>query len=90
MTGHTFLPIKLGSNRCRTCGGWVDASYHSAELWSDVDREREAVRMAEEAEKMARLMRTPKGSVNEAAGLVERKSPLFFGSGQNPSLFGGR
>jgi hypothetical protein len=87
MTGHTFTPLKPGSNRCRVCGGWSDASYHSRELWSDVDKEREAARLRAQAERMSQTLRTPKANISEAAGRIERDSPLFFGTGDNPPLF---
>ena len=60
---------------------------HSQELWSDIDREREAVRLREAAEAMAAQLRTPQASVDKASGIIERESPLFHGTGDNPALF---
>jgi hypothetical protein len=25
---HKFIPLKPKSDRCKSCGGWADASYH--------------------------------------------------------------
>ena len=87
MPNHAFKPLQPGSNRCKSCGGWVDNPQHSRQLWSDVDREREDAKAAHEALEMAKQMRRPLGDVSEAAGIMERRSPLFYGKGSNPTLF---
>jgi len=84
---HAFKSLQPGSNRCKECGGWVDHIHHSRELWSDVDREREDAKAAHEALEMAKQMRRPLGDVSEAAGIMERRSPLFYGKGNHPALF---
>lgn len=43
---------------------------------------------AQAAELSAKLLE-PMGSIDNKAGRLERESPLFFGTGENPSLFGG-
>ena len=83
---HTFTPGKRGKN-CTICGGWEDHSCHSMELWSDVDHQREQVRLAEQAEGMSQKMRTPLNDISNATGILERESPLFYGTGSNPVLF---
>lgn len=84
---HAFQTRK-GSKNCATCGGWADASYHNMELWDNVDREREAVRQIEQAAQMSEQMRRgPLHDASIATGRIERDSPLFFGSGENPPLF---
>lgn len=87
MNPHPFRPIKSGSNRCATCGGWSDASYHSLELFTDADREREAARQAEEVQAMNARLRSTRASISHLAGNMERESPLFMGKGENPCLF---
>ena len=42
---------------------------------------------AHEALEMAKQMRRPLGDVSEAAGIMERRSPLFYGKGNHPTLF---
>lgn len=39
------------------------------------------------AEEMSAKLKMPLGDVSQAAGQIERESPLFFGSGLNPTLF---
>lgn len=83
---HVFQPRRKGGS-CVQCGGWADASYHNLELFTDADRERQAVLDRYNAEQMTRKLRTPLADVSKAAGILERESPLFFGSGNNPTLF---
>ena len=87
MPNHAFKSLQPGSNRCKECGGWVDHIHHSRELWSDVDRDLDEAKAAHEALEMAKQMRRPLGDVSEAAGIMERRSPLFYGKGNHPTLF---
>lgn len=50
------------------------------------DERMEAERNQQRAE-LEDLMRKPLGSVSKAAGEMERNSPLFYGTGDNPNLF---
>lgn len=59
----------------------------SLELFTDTDREREAARQLAEAAELTAKMRRPIKDVSMAAGIMERDSPLFFGTGNNPGLF---
>jgi hypothetical protein len=36
---------------------------------------------------MTEMMRTRKADISQAAGRMERESPLFMGKGDNPCLF---
>jgi hypothetical protein len=83
---HAFTPSKRGK-QCAICGGWPDASYHNLELFNDCDRAREAARLATEAEELTAKMRTPLKDISHATGILERESPLFYGTGSNPVLF---
>ena len=38
-------------------------------------------------EELSAKLREPKADVSAKAGEMERESPLFFGTGDNPSLF---
>lgn len=51
------------------------------------DSEREEARATAEREAMEARMREPLGSISSKAGRMERDSPLFYGSGDNPTLF---
>lgn len=46
--------------------------------------EAEQIAMKEQIED---VFRTPLGNLSRKAGNAERDSPLFFGTGSNPSLF---
>ena len=86
MTPHAFQPRRKGS-QCSICGGWPDHSDHNLELFSDADRLREEARQLAQAQELSAILRTPKASIDRASGILERESPLFFGSGSNPGLF---
>lgn len=83
---HAFRARPKGK-QCAVCGGWADASYHNLELFSDADRDRETARRAQETEEMNAKLRRPLKDVSQAAGLLEREAPLFFGTGINSTLF---
>ena len=52
-----------------------------------VDNEREEARELAYAEELTKILRSPKADVSEKAGRMEREAPLFFGTGENPTLF---
>ncbi len=52
------------------------------------DEERAAAAGEEQGRLLSEEMRRPKGDISAAAGRMERESPLFFGSGENATLFG--
>lgn len=49
--------------------------------------ERIAARGEYVAKQMSAKMLEPLGDVSRKAGRIERESPLFFGQGENPTLF---
>ena len=51
------------------------------------DKDRAAALAKAEADAMSATMREPKADISAKAGEMERNSPLFFGSGDNPGLF---
>ena len=51
-----------------------------------IDAQAEAVAELS-GEQLTAKMREAKAYVSRKAGEMERESPLFFGTGQNPSLF---
>jgi hypothetical protein len=83
---HAFKPNKH-HKQCETCGGWPDADYHNLELFSDADKLRQIARGEREAEELTAKMRTPLKDISHATGILERESPLFYGTGSNPVLF---
>lgn len=80
---HAFQPTKK-HRQCARCGGWPDASYHNLELFTGADQERQRVRDADEAERMAAQLKTSK-DVSHATAILENESPLF--AGEKPTLF---
>lgn len=51
------------------------------------DEDREQARAIAEAEELTAEMLKPLGDISAKAGRIERDSPLFYGTGDNPSLF---
>jgi hypothetical protein len=83
---HPFVTARR-SNRCLSCGGWPDAPCHSAELWTGTDLERIAARQIAQAQELSAEIRRPLKDVSRTTGIMERESPLFHGTGANPTLF---
>ena len=83
---HPFVTARK-SNRCLSCGGWPDASCHSKELWTGADRERIAAQGLAQAGELTAELRRPLKDVSRATGIMEMESPLFHGTGANPTLF---
>jgi hypothetical protein len=59
----------------------------TAELFAGTDAEREQARIEAEAEELIAEMRRPLADISAKAGRMERDSPLFYGTGENPNLF---
>ena len=72
---------------CASCGLPAGHSIHLLSLFEGTKKEQDAARAKAEAEAMTEIMRTPKEDVSGKAGRMERESPLFFGTGNNPGLF---
>ena len=51
------------------------------------DAEREEAAQIAIAEELTTVLRKPLGNIDSATGEMERDSPLFFGTGTNPTLF---
>jgi hypothetical protein len=91
---NTRVVAKVQPSRCLKCGkgsGFLkpfsEASYTLAGMES-ADKERSAARATAEREAMEERLKSAKGDIAARAGEMERNSPLFFGTGDNPSLFG--
>lgn len=53
------------------------------------DADRETIRQLTQAAELTAKMREPGRDISARSGEMERNSPLFFGTGDNPTLFGG-
>ena len=51
------------------------------------DQDRAAALGVSQAEELSAILRTPKADISGKAGRMEREAPLFFGTGENPTLF---
>ena len=51
------------------------------------DRDRAQAQAIQTGEDLTAELRRPKADISAAAGNIERNAPLFFGTGDNPSLF---
>ena len=51
------------------------------------DADRETIRQLTQAAELTAKMREPGRNIDARTGQMERESPLFFGSGRNPTLF---
>ena len=52
-----------------------------------VDQDRAEAAGIAQAEALTAAMLTPRASISTKAGKMERHAPLFFGTGDNPTLF---
>ena len=94
MTGHVFKPI--GANRmydwehCAVCNLLSENPIHIMTLpgCETADADRETARQLAEAEELSAAMRQPLADISAKAGKMEQHSPLFYGMGDNPTLFG--
>jgi len=53
----------------------------------DLFNEKMAAQQQATVDELNRILRTPLADVSKDAGQMERNSPLFFGKGENPTLF---
>ena len=87
MDGHAYIGYRGG--RCQVCGETPNAPLHSLTLagleTADADREKAAAQTMRE--EMETRLRSTRGDISARAGRLERESPLFWGTGDNPTLF---
>jgi cytochrome c biogenesis protein ResB len=57
------------------------------EVMGNVAQDRAEARAEAEGQELTERMQQPGRSVSAKAGRMERESPLFFGTGENPGLF---
>lgn len=69
------------------CGGLYLKAMNEPELIEGSDAERVVAMAAAEGEALTAALRSPGRDVSARAGEMERESPLFFGTGDNPLLF---
>ncbi len=89
--GHAFKPGRNTGRLigCAVCGQPVGAVVHVMAfpgMEAAARDAEEARQQAEAAELTARLLE-PRPSIDERVGKMERESPLFYGTGDNPTLW---
>jgi hypothetical protein len=74
---------------CAVCNLLSDHPLHIMTLagMETADSDRETARQVQQAEDLTAELRRPLGDVSAKAGKMEREAPLFFGRGDNPTLF---
>lgn len=90
--GHGFKPGQHTGRwiGCAVCGQPIGATIHILALagMETSDREgKEARQQVEAAELTARLIEPRPPNIERRAGIMERESPLFYGTGDNPALW---
>ena len=89
MEPHAYMRPARGGQSCEVCGSLPGATVHLLALpgMEEAEREREEARSITQRMELEERMRTVKADVSEKAGEMERNSPLFHGTGSNPTLF---
>ena len=89
MKPHTFTPMQYDRQHCASCKMLAGHPLHILTLsgCETTDADRETARQLQQAEDLTAVMRTPKADISAQARKLEQDSPLFFGTGANPSLF---
>ncbi len=74
---------------CDICGKPAGDPLHILTLpgCETTDADRETARQLAQAEEMSAELRRPLADISGKARKLEQDSPLFFGTGNNPSLF---
>lgn len=89
MEPHAYRRPARGEQSCEVCGSLPGAEVHLLALpgMEEAEREREEARCIMQRMELEERMRTVKADVSEKVGEMERNSPLFHGTGSNPTLF---
>jgi hypothetical protein len=89
MQSHPYKRPARGGQSCEVCGSLPGAVVHLLALpgMEEAEREREEARGIKRRMELEERMRTVKADISEKAGEIERNSPLFHGTGSNPTLF---
>ena len=87
MNGHAYIGYRCG--RCQVCGETPNAPEHSLTFagMETTDADRAKALASSQREEMETRLRSFKGDISSKAGDMERFSPLFYGQGNNPTLF---
>jgi hypothetical protein len=91
MEGHAFKPGRRTGKwiGCAVCGQPAGAGVHVLAFagMETADRDAEEARQQAEAAELTATLIEPRPSIDGKVGKMERESPLFHGTGCNPTLF---
>ena len=87
---HTSVVAYCKPDRCRAClagAAWMKDEAEVSLPGFDLEYERVAALAQSQGEELTERLRSPKADVSAKAGEMERNAPLFYGTGDNPTLF---
>jgi hypothetical protein len=86
---HAFIFEPKTPALCKRCTLRAGNPVHLLALpgFEDVTEQRADAAAIQQGEELTAAMREPLKDVSRMAGRIERDSPLFFGLGENPTLF---
>jgi hypothetical protein len=89
MDGHKFKPMQYDRQHCQVCKMTDWHTNHVATLpgMEGSDQQREEAWQLQQAEELTARLRSPGRDISARSGDMERNSPLFIGTGDNPVLF---
>ena len=77
----------ISPERCCRCNEGPGHRLHLGDLFEGTDEDRAKAEALAMREEMETRLRSFKGDISSKAGDMERFSPLFYGQGNNPTLF---
>ena len=87
MTQSHPFEQSISPSYCAKCGQGPGATIHLGDLFEGTDEDRAKAEALAMREEMETRLRSSRGDISSKAGEMERNSPLFFGTGNNPGLF---
>jgi len=77
---------------CPTCKGMFCMCFRQNQIagMESMPVERAQARAEAEGQELTAEMKQPGKSISKKAGRIEREAPLFWGTGDNPTLFNGQ
>lgn len=79
-------PNGRGFQNVNSAVEWLQPTLAISDL-DHIQAEAEQANDEAQVEELNRILRTPLANISDDAGEMERNSPLFFGKGDNPTLF---
>ena len=89
MEGHVFKPMQYDRLHCQVCKmtDWHTNHIQTFAGLETCDEDRAKAAALSLADELTAVLRSSHGDISARSGRLERESPLFFGTGDNPELF---